>query len=114
MSIDKNTYGIVGYDLTEYKDKICTEENCDSEWYEDLRNSQRVGKIQIFDDPMSGEYLYFGYIFFETDESYESAMDSISLLGVKEYGDWVKKELFEKLKIQISEPIQIIVFNEFT
>lgn len=113
MSVSKNTYGIVGYDLTEYKDKIYTEENCETDWYEELRDYQRVGKIQIFDDPMDGYYLYFGYIFFETDESYESKMNSISLAKINEVGDFVKEELFKYFNLQIGEP-KIIVFNEFT
>lgn len=114
MSVSKNTYGIVGYDITEYKDRIYTEENCKSDWYENLSNNQRVGNIQIFDDPMDGEYLYFGYIFFRTDESYESEMDYINLVAAENVGNKVEKELFEKFKIQISKPIKIIVFNEFT
>lgn len=113
MSVSKYTYGIVGYDLTEYKDKIFTEENCESDWYEDLRCYQRVGKIQIFDDPMSRDYLYFGYIFFETDDSYENKLGFISLEKATEISDIVKEELFKYFNLQMKEP-EIIVFNEFT
>lgn len=114
MSVEKNTYGIVGYNLTEYRDKICTEENCESDWYEDLRCYQRVGKIQIFDDPMSSEYLYFGYIFFETDE-YGSGDEThpINLTEINAVSNVVKDKLIEYFRLQIGEP-QVIIFNEYT
>lgn len=54
MSINKNTYGIIGYDLTKRRDKLLTEDVCESKWYENLNCYQRKGNIQIFDDPMSG------------------------------------------------------------
>ena len=114
MSVNKNTYGIVGYDLTEYKDKICTEENCESDWYEDLSCYQRVGKIQIFDDPACGDYLYFGYIFFKTDE-YDSGdgIHSINLTEINAVSNVVKDKLIEYFRLQIGEP-QVIIFNEYT
>ncbi len=113
MSVSKNTYGIVGYDLIKYKDEIYTEENVESDWYENLRDNQRVGEIQIFDDPMCGDYLYFGYIFFKTDEYYESAMKSISLTEINNVSKCVKDKLMEHFDIQMDE-VQIIIFNEFT
>lgn len=113
MSVSKNTYGIVGYNLTKYKDEICTEENIDSDWYEDLTCYQRIGKIQIFDDPMSGDYLYFGYIFFETDE-YDDEMKSINLTEINDFANVVKEKFKEFFQIKIDEQPKIIVFNEFT
>lgn len=112
MSINKNTYGIIGYDLTKRRDKLLTEDVCESKWYENLNCYQRKGNIQIFDDPMSGEYLYFGYIFFETDEYYENKLGCYSLSDIEKIKDEVEQKLFEVFKIK-KEP-KIIVFNEFT
>jgi len=113
MSVSKNTYGIVGYDLTQYRNKICTEENCESNWYEDLIDYQRIGNIQLFDAPTDGEHLYFGYIFFETDDNYENITYSHNLTEFNHIGNIVKEELFNKLGIELDYP-KIIVFNEFT
>lgn len=67
MSIEKNYYVIVGYDLTGYAiDKFE-----DWRWTpegEKFFNNQSKGNIQLFDDPMSGNYLYLGYILAEGDQ----------------------------------------------
>lgn len=67
MSIDRNYYVIAGYDLTKYK----TDKYDDWRWTdegEEFTCYQRKGCIQLFDDPMSDEYLYLGYIFAAGDE----------------------------------------------
>lgn len=114
MSVNKNTYGIIGYDLTDIKDAILTEELCESKEYEDLICYHEIGKIQSFDDPMSGNYFYFGYIFFESDDSYEDVMHSITLSDAVRQ----KKEIEQTFKkyfhyIPDIEP-KIIVFHEYT
>ena len=61
MSMESHYYVIAGYDLTgcetdKFKDWKWTEKG------EDYINNQCKGEIQFFNDPMSGSYLYFGYI----------------------------------------------------
>ncbi|CAB1251478.1 protein of unknown function [Ruminococcaceae bacterium BL-6] len=113
MSVEKNTYGIIGYNLTDIKDILLTEKIFESEKYEDLTCYQRVGNIQAFTDPMNGNYFYFGYIFFESDDSYEDVMRSITLSEARNK----KKEIEQTFKkyfnyIPDIEP-KIIVFNEY-
>ena len=67
MSMERNTYVIAGYDLTKY----VTDKYEDWKWTaegEDYTCNQTKGNIQLFDDPMSGNYLYLGYVFSKTDE----------------------------------------------
>lgn len=62
MSIDRNYYAIAGYDLTHYK----TDKYDDWRWTDEGEGFtcfQRKGQVQLFDDPMSEDYLYLGYIF---------------------------------------------------
>lgn len=69
MSIDKNYYVIAGYDLTNYK--TCKYENW--KWTdagEAYLCNQRSGKVQLFDDPVSGSHLYLGFIFAAGDQWY--------------------------------------------
>lgn len=67
MSINKSYYVIAGYDLTEamtdkYEDWKWTDEG------EQYLCNQVNGRVQLFDDPMSGSYLYLGYVIASGDE----------------------------------------------
>lgn len=67
MSVDRNYYVIAGFDLTNYK----TDKYDDWRWTEEAEKytcSQRKGEIQLFDDPMGGYHLYFGYVLAAGDE----------------------------------------------
>lgn len=67
MSVCKNYYVIAGYDLTELK----TDKFEDWRWSDDGEKwlcNQVKGRIQIFDDPMCGDYLYLGFILAAGDE----------------------------------------------
>lgn len=67
MSINKNYYVIAGYDLTYLK----TEKFEDWRWTDEGEKwmcNQVKGRIQLFDDPMCGDYLYLGFIFAAGDE----------------------------------------------
>ena len=53
--------------MTKYK----TDKYDDWQWTDDGQNFtcyQSRGHIQLFDDPMSGSYLYLGYVFAAGDE----------------------------------------------
>lgn len=67
MSIVRNYYVIVGYDLTDWK----TDKYDGWKWTDDGEEYtcyQVKGRIQLFDDPMCGEHLYLGYIFASGDQ----------------------------------------------
>lgn len=95
---------------------MSTEEFSESKIYDDLSCHQRKGNIQIFSDPMSGDYLYFGYVFFESDDTYEDVMYSVLLA---EISDIIPKvyEKYAELKLDIidnSISPKMIVFHEYT
>jgi hypothetical protein len=67
MSVNKNYYVIAGYDLTNLK----TDKFEDWRWTDDGEKwlcYQVNGNIQLFDDPMCGDYLYLGFILAAGDE----------------------------------------------
>ncbi|MEG0898336.1 MAG: hypothetical protein RSF40_01320 [Oscillospiraceae bacterium] len=115
MSVNKNTYGIIGFDLTNYRDKIITEEFEYSDLYEKLTYCQKVGKTQLFTDPMDGDYLYFGYIFFKTNEEYINEISSVAVNDICDMGKDVLLQLrtYFPLMTETLEA-QVLVFNEFT
>ena len=79
MSVDRNYYVIAGFDLTNYK----TDEYDDWRWTDEAEKytcNQRKGEIQLFDDPMGGYHLYFGYVLAAGDEyDFKTTKFSISL-----------------------------------
>lgn len=121
MSVNKNYYVIVGYDLTSYK----TDKYEDWKWTdegEDLLNNQIKGKIQLFDDPMYGNYLYIGHIF-ATGNEYEFDTTEIPIKDVtstyiRSKVDYVLNNLIEKGIIDCNSCFQkhleykIIIFEE--
>ena len=114
MSVNRNSYTIVGYDLTALRDELFTEELVESKLYEELNCNQRKGKIQFFDDPMSGCYWYFGYIVSENDD-YDDNTVMISLKDLQEQESYVEDKLNEILPQLVGKlPYQLIVFNEWT
>lgn len=82
MSISRNFYVICGYDIT----------GCDTDKFEDWLWSeegegftccQKVGHIQLFTDPMSGDYLRLGYILADIDEYDDSTLYRINYLDIE-------------------------------
>lgn len=93
MSVSRCFYVIAGYDLTGYD----TDKLRDWKWEdgEEYMCYHSKGKIQLFDDPMSGNYLYFGYVLacnemYEEDDVSKFKVDDIT----KVYGE-VKSELIK-------------------
>lgn len=81
MSIYKNYYIIAGYDLSAYK----TDKYEDWHWTDEGEQyicRQSKGNIQLFDDPMNGDYLYLGYILFNGDQ-YEFRTEKIDIDLIK-------------------------------
>lgn len=93
MSVRSDFYVIVGYDLTSceterYKEWKYTDEG------EKYHCNQFKDKIQFFDDPMSGNYLYFGYILAEGEvyefETTKFDADDIYQAKIKVQGELLK------------------------
>ena len=114
MSMEKHTYLIVGYDLSQYKDEILTEEFCQSSVYDDLTCCKCTGQVQIFDND---SHLYFGYIVGYSEE-YGCCGETIMNFGkYLEYSEVTS----EKLKQFISQDIisslngdaNLIMFHEW-
>lgn len=78
MSSVRNDYVIVGYDFTQFKDELYGEEWAENPENEEYWCHQDKGNIQMFDDPMGGDYLYFGYIIAANDE-YDSDVTTVPL-----------------------------------
>lgn len=119
MSINRDYYVIAGYDLTGYyTDKIN-----DWQWEDDGTEyfcNQSKGNIQLFNDPMSGEYLYLGYVLANGDEyCFEITKFDIDVANQVETD--VKNTLEKLIDIGVininGKPYpkyQIIVFEECT
>lgn len=116
----KNYYVIAGYDLTgmttdKYRDWKWTDEG------EQYTCSQLKGNIQLFDNPMSGEHLYLGYILANGDE-YDFDTVKFDIEVVNTFCQEVNNKLLELVnaevvsnEILIKRPkYQVIVFEECT
>ena len=57
MSTREVSYVIVGYDFSKFRDLLL--QNDWIEKNEQYIDNKRTGEIQVFDDPMNGDYLYF-------------------------------------------------------
>lgn len=95
MSVEKSYYVIVGFDLTGYD----TDKFNDWKWTDEGEkyfNSQVNDGIQLFDDPMSGEHLYLGYVLASGDE-YDFETKFIHVNHIEQVRQNVEIEL-EKLR----------------
>ena len=119
MSINKNYYVIAGYDLTNLK----------TDKFEDWRWTDNGEKwlcrhfkdnIQLFDDPMCGDYLYLGFILAAGDE-YDFKTTKFDIVDVKNaFGDTAlalsllqNKGVIEHNTNDVPE-YKIIAFVEYT
>jgi hypothetical protein len=117
MSISRNYYVIAGYDLTGMK----TDKFDDWKWTDEGEKytcNQIKGKIQFFDDPMSGSHLYFGYILAGGD-MYEYETSKFKVSDVSKVHDEVRCKLANMINIGLIKPkfileYQIIAFEECT
>lgn len=119
MSVVSNYYVIAGYDLT----GMDTDKFRDWKWSDEREKyicNQTKGHIQLFDDPMSGCHLYFGYILASGDAyGYDTSKFKVDdVNGI--YGD-VKAELVKLIEMGVitEDPnlipeYQIIAFEECT
>ena len=116
MSVSRTRYVIVGYDFTEYKDMLLAD---DWKWKpenEQYSCYQSKGEIQFFDDPMSGDYLYFGYIFAVLDEYDDSEVCHIPIGEFQRQKQYVDNKLWnmgwlQKLSLEHIN-YEVIAFTE--
>ena len=127
MSVERNDYIILGFDLTKYRNKIYTEEWCTDENIDKWECYQSKGKIQLFSDPMCGSHLYFGYILSAQNEYDKPETIKINLadsneLDINEKYDLVLDNLMDSnlfslpLKNIVDDdkvPFEIIFFAEY-
>ena len=118
MSVEKTTYGIIGYDLTSCRETIIDEDFYENmEHYEDLICFQTEGQTQLFYDPMCGEHLYFGYIFCELEEdtwdSNLSYFESENMTKITKIVENFAKQhsLYDHIK---DKEIKVMIFVEYT
>lgn len=119
MSICRNYYVISGYDITGYK----TDKYDDWVWSDVAENyicNQTKGEIQLFDDPVRGEHLYFGYVLADGDQ-YSFETESFTTRDIELKMLDVTLKLYELVELGvISKDIynnidyKIIVFEECT
>ena len=79
MSMTREDYIILGFDLSPYREQIYTDEWRTDENIDKWECYQTKGNIQLFTDPMSGSHLYFGYILSAQNEFDEPEVTKISL-----------------------------------
>ena len=121
MSVYKNYYVIAGYDLTGYTTDKYKEWQWSAEW-EDLTCRQTKGNIQLFYDPMCGNFLYLGYILAAGDEyEFETTKINVEDVSSKEIMYDVTSEFNKLVDAGLIKyehkpffPYRIIVFEECT
>lgn len=117
MSIKRSYYVIAGLDLTGFK----TDKYDRWSWTDEGERytyNQTKGEIQLFDDPMSGLFLYLGYIFSANDE-YDFETTKINYESFAYQRPYVVNKLNELIDIGVidrsvldSAKYEIIVFEE--
>lgn len=116
MSSVRNDYVIVGYDFTQFKDDLYDEEWAENPDNEEYWCHHEKGNIQMFDDPMDGDHLYFGYIISANDE-YDNTFTAIPLAELERQKPYIDSKL-NNIGWNISDIIreskyQLISFSEY-
>ena len=62
MSYKETQYVVAGYDLSDIRKNILTEEWCEDANNEYWERNKVPGEIKLFSDPCCGKHLIFGYI----------------------------------------------------
>lgn len=94
MSMTREDYIILGFDLSPYREQIYTDEWHTNENIDKWEYCQTKGNIQLFTDPMSGSHLYFGYILSAQNEFDEPEVTKINL---EDREDKCMDEMYEKV-----------------
>ena len=83
MSMTREDYIILGFDLSPYREQIYTDEWCTDENIDKWEYCQTKGNIQLFTDRMSGSHLYFGYILSAQDDHAATLLVKLLILDIK-------------------------------
>lgn len=119
MSINQSYYVIAGYDLTD----AVTDKYRDWKWTDEGERylcNKVYGKIQLFDDHVSGGHLYLGYIMASGDQYYfpTTVFNPWDVTGLKIVVDSVADNLVKCGVIDASKAkyikFQIIAFVEYS
>lgn len=127
MSMTREDYIILGFDLSPYREQIYTDEWRTDENIDKWECYQNKGNIQLFTDPMSGLHLYFGYIVSAQDEYDTPEVTKISLqYEESKYMETIRDKVLDALNETklISEsmmetiakdniPFEVICFAEY-
>lgn len=118
MNINKDYYVIAGYDLTGWE----TDKFDNWKWTDEGKEyfyNQTKGNIQLFDDPMNGNYLYLGYVLASGDnDDFETTKLKTGIANKMK--KTVKDELLKLIKIGVIDAeakreldgYQVLVFEE--
>jgi len=117
MSLEKNYFVIIGYNIMDYiTDKFSNW--VDTEEFEKYAYNHNVNTIQLFNDPVGGCHLYFGKIIAMGDEySFENSSFDINELYkakdevIEEVLNLNTKGIFKDI-FNLLDKMQIITFME--
>ena len=119
MSICKNYYVIAGYDLTGFE----TDKYEDWQWTDEgeyYHCDHTKGEIQLFNDPMCGEHLYFGYILAAGDQ-YNFETTKFTTASIERQMSYVSIKLQNLIEIGViskdvknNSRYEVIAFEECT
>jgi|GEM_PF-5630092 len=120
MSIDKTVYTVLGYDISEWREQILTDDFRWSDLYEEITN----GEIRLFTGSGCREdnFLYFGFPLFESEEYGETSPITLDFDSVKEIDEIQKRVNAEWSKYietfavvdRLLLPFEIICFEEYS
>ena len=119
MSVDRDYYVIAGYDLTD----LDTDKFDDWKWTDEGQKYfcyQNPGHIQFFDDPMCGNYLYFGYVLANCGE-YNPETTKFNANAANQVEKDVKSELMKLIYLgviskdpHLKQEYKVIMFEQCT
>lgn len=120
MSMTREDYVILGFDLSPYREQIYTDEWRTDENIDKWECCQTKGNIQLFTDHMNGSHLYFGYILsaqdeYDNPETMKISLTDESMSRTEEIFDKVMDALMESKLISqlesklISQSIQEVI-----
>lgn len=114
MSIHATHYTILGYDLSEKRSDMLNDKWLWSKTADEWTCNTSAGKIQLFTDPMDGNFLFFGYIVAAKDDE-DDWTESIKIDEIVN-----KKVLVDQALLQLGLPIpkdlpnyKLICFTEW-
>lgn len=118
MSVNKDVYMCVGYDLTIVKDDIITEDFVETDEYDNLTCYRSNGSVALFTDPMSGNYLYLGYIIGEVPDGYSDVKIEFDLNDIGDAERLINPVMTRMMELagkpDIDFHLKVMTFTEFS